>query len=174
MFLIDTNVLSHAQKPKQNPTIREWFSRQDSLAIPFPVLLEIQQGIVELGKRQPDRAADLSGWLDTVLASDFVYPTITPAVARVLAEMNCCNALRGLWQTNGSKEKKPGQDLFIAAIAIIHNLPIATCDVDDFVLINDFFPLPGVYNPAFNMWLVTPGAAVRATSTQANYQKYAG
>jgi predicted nucleic acid-binding protein len=169
MFLIDTNVLSLAQKSRQNPNLHAWLVRQDDIAIPFPVLLEIQHGIVEVAKRQPDKGAALQAWLDTILASDFTYPEITPAVAKKLAEMNCCPPLKTLWHSDAAKDRKPGQDLFIAAIAIVHGLPIATCNVNDFLLIDRFFALPGLYNPAFNNWFVELGDGSRASGSEDNY-----
>jgi predicted nucleic acid-binding protein len=151
--LIDTNVLSHAKKAKRNANLEAWFSTQSQVAIPFSALLEIQQGILELEKQAPDRANDLQVWLDAVLRSDFHFPAVNEQVALTLARLYCCGPLKPLWQPQTAR-KKPGQDLFIAAIAIVHDLPIATLDMTDFVRINHYFKLPGVYHPAFDTWLV--------------------
>ncbi|KQS75177.1 hypothetical protein ASG25_20675 [Rhizobium sp. Leaf384] len=161
MFLLDTNVLSHASKPakKQNHVISNWLKNQASIAIPFPVLLEIQQGIIEVGKEQPVKATALTQWLDHILEGEYHYPEATPAVARTLAEMNCCRPLKHLWYVNEqAKDKKPGMDLFIAAMSIVHDIPIATLDVWDFVCINKFFPLPGLYDPSGDTWIIVKGA----------------
>lgn len=159
MFLIDTNVLSQAKKDKRTANIQKWIESQYQIAIPFPAILEIQQGIIELAKISPHRAADLQQWLDAVLRSDFIYPPITQEVALKLAELHCCGPLKTLWYPRGPR-KKPGQDLFIAAISIVYGMPIATLDMMDFVTIDQYFPLPGVYNPAFDAWLV-PGPGQR-------------
>ncbi|PYE93015.1 hypothetical protein C8J35_11612 [Rhizobium sp. PP-F2F-G38] len=127
---------------------------QHQIAIPFPAIVEIQQGILEIGYDKPEKAEKLSQWLDELMLTDFYYPEATPAVARKLAEMNCCRPLKNLWYVNGATGKKPGMDLFIAAIAIVHNLWIATMDNDDFVIIDKFFPLPGVYNPKSSVWRI--------------------
>ncbi len=158
MFLLDTSVLSQAQYKKAHPSVAGWLAEQQDLAIPFPVLLEIQQGIVELGVSQPALAAEIMAWFDELLEWDFLYPEINHEVAKTLAKLHCCEALRHLWYTNpeNTKKRKPGQDLFIAAVSIAHDLPIATLNAKDFSLINQFYALPGVYNPGFSMWVVQP------------------
>lgn len=154
MFLLDTNIVSHATKAKQNPIINEWFKRQDRIAIPFPVFIEIRQGITSVGRNNPQKAAELSAWLDTVVGSDFYLPPMTAAVAVKLAELYSCRPLKNFWFVGEQSDKKPGQDLTIAAVAIVHQIPIATLDGGDFAKIDFFFPLPGVYNPAFDTWIV--------------------
>lgn len=152
MFLLDTNVVSHASKKKQDPVIKHWFESQVTLAIPFPVILEIRRGIISVGKTHPHRAAELEAWLEAILQTDFFYPTVTAEVADVLAEMYCCGPLKNLWYMGKENPTAPGQDLFIAAIAITHRLPIATLDWHDYLLIDTYFPLPGLYNPATEAW----------------------
>ncbi|WP_051000180.1 type II toxin-antitoxin system VapC family toxin [Sinorhizobium fredii] len=158
MFLLDTSVLSHAQYSRQHPAVGAWLEEQESVAIPFPALLEVQQGIIEVEITQPDLAAELLIWLEGLLSMDHNYPEINPEVARVLAMLYCCEPLRHLWYTNpdNSKRKKPGHDLFIAAVSIAHNIPIATLNNKDFALIDRYHRLPGAYNPAFSFWIVAP------------------
>lgn len=151
---MDTNILGQARKAKPNSVLSAWFRSQSSIAIPFPAILEIQRGIVDIGKQNPEKAAELTNWLETILNSDFHYPEISPPVARKLAEMHCCPPLKCLWDVNGAKVKKPGQDLFLAAVSIVHEIPIATLDGKDFARINAYFELPGVYNPVFGIWVV--------------------
>ncbi|MBB3979745.1 hypothetical protein GGQ64_004990 [Rhizobium azooxidifex] len=155
MFLLDTNIICDARKPKPPPALKSWLRSQDEIAIPFPAMLEIEQGIAELRKTNPLKAQELRDWMDSVLAGRHYYPAINSDVARILAEMYCCRPLKNLWYIEtGKKEKKPGQDLFVAAIAICHSLPIATSDTYDFVLINRHFPLPGVFSPMAQEWAV--------------------
>ena len=164
MFLLDTSVLSHARYSRQHPAVGAWLEEQESIAIPFPALLEVQQGIIEVGTTQPDLASELLIWLKGLLSIDHYYPEINPEVARVLAMLYCCEPLRHLWYTNpeNSKKKKPGQDLFIAAVSIAHNIPIATLNNKDFALIDRHHRLPGAYNPAFSFWIVVPPEARQA------------
>lgn len=157
MFLLDTNILSNAQKPRPHPVLQEWFRRQQVLVIPFPVILEIEQGIAEVRRNKPAKADELREWLDGLLKTVGIYqPDIDKRVARVLAEMHSCRPLKNFWYPSmpTKKERLPGQDLFIAAVAVAHRLPIATLDGDDYAYINRHYRLPGVYNPAFDTWVV--------------------
>jgi hypothetical protein len=126
------------------------------LAIPFPALLEVYQGITEVRAKKPTLAREILDWLDGVLSMQYHYPEVNREVARVLAALYCCTELAHLWYTNpeNARRKKPGQDLFFAAISIAHDIPIATLDAKDFALIDRHMPLPGVYNPAFSVWVV--------------------
>jgi len=158
VFLIDTNVISNSIKAKPNPVVTAWMLAQETIAIPFPVFLEVERGIAERRRTDPSRADALSAWFDDVQAAKFLYPESTPEVARLLGSMMSCRPLSHLWTGVSSyKGRKPGQDLFIAAIAICHDLPIATMDQRDFGLINDYYALPGVFNPAAGTWDVLPG-----------------
>lgn len=156
MFLLDTNILSDARKPKPPLELKNWLRSQAEIAIPFPAILEIEQGIEEIRRTKPEKADELRAWLDGVLAGRHYYPAITAEVARLLAQMYCCRPLKNLWYTlpESKKEKKPGQDLFIAAVAIVHSLPIATSNTPDFVQINRYFPIPGVFAPLSQEWTV--------------------
>ena len=87
MFLLDTSILSHAQKPRPSKIIAYWLRGQRRVAIPFPVILEIQQGILEISLTKPHKAEQLSMWLEEVLSSDFAYPEINIEVAKVLARL---------------------------------------------------------------------------------------
>lgn len=157
MFLLDTNIICDARKPKPPPSLKSWLRSQDEIAIPFPAVLEIEQGIAELRKTNPAKAQELREWMDGVLAGRHYFPAVNSDVARILAEMYCCRPLKNLWYTDsGKKERKPGQDLFVAAIAICHSLPIATSDTHDFVLIDRHFRLPGVFSPMAQEWAIPP------------------
>lgn len=164
MFLLDTSVLSHAQYSRQHPAVGAWLFQQEHLAIPFPALLEVYQGITTVKATKPKLAREIVDWLDGVLSMEYYYPDINREVARVLAALHCCNELTHLWYTNpeNSRRKKPGQDLFFAAISIAHGIPIATLDAKDFKLIDRYMPLPGVYNPAFSIWVVERPSRISA------------
>lgn len=155
IFLLDTNIISNSSKQKPHPRVSEWLRAQSRVAIPFAVILEIETGIAEKDRSDPAKAEALWEWMDKLLDTEFEYPTPTPHVARVLAKLLCCRPLTQLWLANPKADnKKPGQDLFIAATAIAYDMPIATLNAKDFELIDEFFPLPGVYNPAFEVWPV--------------------
>jgi predicted nucleic acid-binding protein len=171
MFLLDTSILSDAQNPKPLVRVQRWLRKQACIAIPFPVILEIEQGIVDVRRTKPHKADELRGWLADVLVSEFEYPEITPEVARTLAEMNCCGPLKNFWYVNpnGKKEKRPSQDLFIAAISIVHDLPLATMNEKDFAFVDRYFPLPGVYNPNTGCWAVQPDHLAHTDAVEAEW-----
>lgn len=154
-FLLDTNILSN-DRIQAFPRLRIWLEAQNSIAICFPVLVEIEQGIAKVRNDNPAKALALRNWLDKLLSLPHLYPEPSPSVARLLGEMHCCSPLRKFWQPPAStKDHKPDQDLFIAAMAIVHNLPIATLNLADFIAIDRHFPLPGVLDPAAGLWGVS-------------------
>ncbi|PDT50156.1 PIN domain-containing protein [Sinorhizobium fredii] len=166
IFLLDTNVISNAQKKKPHPTLAAWLDRQSKVAIPFPVIVEIEQGIREVSISNPEKASELRAWIDDILESDILYPDITPQVAQHLAALQCCRPLKNLWRIDpNARKQKSGQDLFIAAVSLAYELPIATMD-RDFVVIHRYFPLPGLYDPIRDEWLVHPEFGDAAYSEQ--------
>lgn len=167
IFLLDTNIISNSSKRRPHPTVSEWLMAQSRVAIPFAVMLEVETGIAEKHRSDPEKAEALWEWMDQLLGTEFEYPIPTPQVARVLAKLLCYRPLTQLWLVNPKADnKKPGQDLFIAATAIAYDMPIATLNARDFELIDAFLPLPGVYNPAFNVWAVPRRkSAARADET---------
>jgi predicted nucleic acid-binding protein len=165
IFLLDTNILSESSKPRPHPTISAWLKQQRRVAIPFAVILEVETGIADKHRSNPDKAEELWRWVDELLETDFEYPAATPDVARVLGQLLCCKPLTHLWLVNANADKKkPGQDLFIAATSIVYDMPIATLNVRDFEMVDRFFPLPGVYNPLNGRWAVPPCEAVGEAS----------
>jgi predicted nucleic acid-binding protein len=157
IFLLDTNIISNSSKTTPDQQISDWLASQRRVAIPFAAILEVEIGIFQTFGNNPSKALALSGWLEELLRTEFEYAFPTPAVARQLAEMYSCNSLTHLWYTDPDKPKKrrPGQDLFIAATAIVYDFPIATCDQKDYLAIARLFTLPGVFNPQTGVWLVS-------------------
>ncbi len=156
VFLLDTNIISNSSKKEPDPQIANWLRSQARVAIPFAVILEVEIGISQVFANNPSKSLALGDWFDGILKTEFDYPVPTPDVAWLLAEMYCCDELSHLWFTDPEKPKKrrPGQDLFIAATAIVYDMPIATCDAEDYLAISRRFPLPGVFDPASATWLI--------------------
>ncbi|WP_018900852.1 PIN domain-containing protein [Rhizobium sp. 2MFCol3.1] len=152
IYLLDTNVISNSSKQSPLPAVKRWLENQTRLAIPFPVILEVETGIADLRPVDPIRARKLTEWIDGLLKTKFYYPPSSPEVARVLAKLYCCRPLARLWQPQ--EDKKPGQDLFIAAVSIVYDMPIATMNTGDFEQINKHRSLPGVFNPNRGIWTV--------------------
>jgi len=153
IFLLDTNVISDSSKIAPMPAVSAWLKKQDHLALAFPVILEVETGIANLWASDRLRAAKLREWFDKVLAADYHRPVATPDVARLLSRLYHCRPLERHWQP-AKEGRKPGQDLFIAALSMVYEMPIATMNHRDFVQIDRHFPLPGVYNPNLDLWAV--------------------
>jgi predicted nucleic acid-binding protein len=166
IFLLDTNVISNSSKTSPLPAVSKWLARQSRLAIPFGAILEVETGIAELWPVDPVRARKLTDWIDGLLKTSFYSPPYTPAVARLVAKLYCCHPLRKLWYPE--EDKKPGQDIFIAALSIVYDMPIATMNHGDFVQINKFQALPGVYNPNHQIWAVPRSIKYSAVSQSAD------
>ena len=69
MYLIDTNILSALRRRNRNPDVVRWIEsqRMADLYISVVTVGEIERGIVQQQRHNPDFARDLSGWLDRVL-----------------------------------------------------------------------------------------------------------
>lgn len=125
MYLLDTNVISEYRKgAKANAGVIRFFdaTQNEKIFIPVQVIGEIQAGIAKL-RRQKDvqatrRADTYELWLDSLLAE------FTDRILQFDID-----AAR-LWGTLLSSEKKDphSTDKQIAAIALIHNLTVATRD----------------------------------------------
>lgn len=57
-----------------------------------------------------------------------------------------------------SRKVKTGTDLAIAAVAIAGEMATVTGNVDDFLVINEVFRLPGLFNPFDGSWAVATGS----------------
>ena len=164
-IILDTNIISEAQKPRPRPEVSEWLSRLSPaiVAIPFSAVFETSYGIKLVERTHPDKAVRLMEWQRQLLSFDFVMPQCTPEVARLLAQMASARPLKHYWlNPTGPSEKSRrlnfGSDPLIAATAIAHEMPIATLDVRDFALINHYFPLPGLFDPMSGEWIIGPPA----------------
>lgn len=136
-WLLDTNVVSELRKPKPALAVTEFVAAQPGEAL-FTTQItfgEIRFGIEQL--EDPARRADICSWLDRTLRPLFA--------GRVLA---ITEDVIVRWKTmvvEGQKRSHTfGQpDLFIAAIAALEDLVVATRDTREFVA-------AGV--PAFDPW----------------------
>ena len=71
MFLLDTNVVSELRKPKPHGAVLAWIAQADDadLHLSAVTIGEIQAGIEITREQDPDKAAELSAWLDQVAAA---------------------------------------------------------------------------------------------------------
>ncbi|WP_082178913.1 type II toxin-antitoxin system VapC family toxin [Agrobacterium sp. SUL3] len=163
ILLLDTDIVSLMGRVKPPPGLRPWLLRVGihRLALCYPVIAELLRGAHLRVKDDPQRALLITNWVDELISMVFPFPEMTTAVATVYAEMTSVPALRHMWTVQrGQKSNRLGHDLMISAVAIVHRMPILTANVDDFVEINEHFPLPGLYHPMEAEWYVEPGFEV--------------
>ena len=70
MYLLDTDVVSALRRPERNAAISAWVYNQppDSLYTSVITVGEIWYGIARQRRRQPEFAAQLERWLESVMA----------------------------------------------------------------------------------------------------------
>ncbi|MBX5183396.1 PIN domain-containing protein [Rhizobium sp. NZLR5] len=168
-LLIDTNIISVAYLPDAPEWLWDWLESLPAgfLAVPWVAIYETEYGIRIAQRDNPKRALELLGWFETFVAECDPYPEMNAQAARLLGRMATTPALQHFFVTKERKNKhgetvKPlrvqlGGDVILAALSITHQIPIATFNKRDFVYIDRFFPLPGVYDPQFDCWPISPG-----------------
>jgi len=122
MYLLDTNVLSAVRRPDRAPQVRTWLSSkaETDLFLSVITLGEIERGIRQQERRNPEFAGQLQAWLDrTVLIfADRLLP-FEAEDARI-------------WGRLSAEIGHPGADLMIAATALRHGATVVTGNVPDF------------------------------------------
>jgi len=159
VFLLDTDIVSNTRLAKPHPRLLRWLDARipGELMISAITIFEIETGICLLeGEGQAAKASEVRSWLDGLVASG--GPPILPIdhrVARLYGRMFATPALRNFIVADPRTSKlKSGADLMIAATAIVHGAAVATNNAADFVAIHRHFPLPGVYKPFTDEWVV--------------------
>ena len=160
IFVLDTNVVSEFRRKRPHPTIAQWIAAIDpaNLATTVVTIHELQRGIERVRLSSPVEAEDIEIWLEGLLATQ--YPTILPMQLdawRLLGKMYETRELRHFLATDPrAREPTTGEDLAIAAIAIVGSHPIATRNVRHFRQIAEHFPLPGLFDPFAGIWHLEP------------------
>ena len=124
MYLVDTSVISEARKGhKANPGVLAFWSAVEATDIYIAVqsIGEIRRGLENIRQRgDDDQTRRLESWLDLIVIS---YGD------RILSfDVDCTQ----VWGKLMSPHPQHPIDKQIAAIALIHNLIVATRNVDDF------------------------------------------
>ena len=129
MYILDTNVISELRKAwKTHPNVRKWAERLPSASLYISVIsvLELEIGILLIGRRDKDRrdkeqGAILRTWMDRHVLPTFSdrILAIDTAVAQRCATLHVPNP-------------RFDRDSLIAATALVHGLTVATRNVADF------------------------------------------
>lgn len=159
VLLMDTNIVSLMGKWRSPPGLRPWLLEigPARLAICYPVITELLRGAHLVMPSNAEKAREITDWVQLVKAADFAVLDMNFEVADIYARMTSTPRLKQMWVSNGqSKRNRLGHDLMIAAVSIVHQAPILTANVADFLSIDRTFPLPGVYHPFESAWYVAP------------------
>lgn len=150
-FLLDTCVVSEATKPRPNPAVLDFLEMADEYFIPAAVLFEARVGIANIAASDPAKAARLSNWYHKLLQLPVIEPTID--ILETWGRLEGDRRLNGLrLPRRGAATPRTSQDIQIAAVAIARGAAIATMNVKDFMLINKYHSIPGIYNPKEQRW----------------------
>ncbi|WP_368517254.1 type II toxin-antitoxin system VapC family toxin [Rhizobium sp.] len=167
-IIFDTNIISNLHLPVPPSWLLDWFATlpPESVVIPWTLIYETEYGIRCSERYNPEKAAFLLAWFEDLLQKRMTFIDMTVEGARLLGRMAACRALRHVFETpplvnrNGERIKndkiKLGADAMIAAMSIAHNIPIATSNLRDFVNIHSYFPIPGLYDPQADDWVIDP------------------
>ena len=131
MFLLDTNVVSELRKPKPHGAVLAWIAQADDadLHLSAVTIGEIQAGIEITREQDPDKAAELSAWLDQ-LAAAYQVLAMDGRVFRDWARLM------------HRQSDTLYEDAMIVATARVHGLTVVTRNVADFKALG-----VGVFNP---------------------------
>lgn len=122
MYLLDTDVVSALRRPERNAVVSAWVRNQtaDRLYTSVITVGEISYGIARQRRRQPEFAAQLERWLESVMAlfKDRVLVFDDAAARR--------------WGILHAELGFTSSDLQIAAIAWSRSLTVVTRNVRHF------------------------------------------
>lgn len=126
MILLDTNLISEPWKPLPDGNVLEWFDRQSrsDLFVCAPVLAEIRAGLTMMpdGKKRAGYERSFHKLVDQDLVTDIVPfdKSCVDNYARVVSERR--------------SQGRPAvaMDAMIAAIALTHDMTLATRNTRDF------------------------------------------
>jgi predicted nucleic acid-binding protein len=126
MYVLDTNVVSELRKAgngKADPRVVAWAEsvRPAALFLSVITLMEIEQGVLQLERRDPRQAATIRHWFEhqVLPAFDGRILTIDDRVALRCARLHV-------------PDPRKERDALIAATALVHDMKVVTRDTADF------------------------------------------
>lgn len=123
-YLLDTNVVSEAVKPRPSPALLEWFGAQPDEALHISVLTiaEIRRGILE--KAPGRRRRELEAWFAGSEGPQALF------AGRVLPFDECAALEWARLMADGTTAGQPRSalDMIVAATASAHGLTVATAN----------------------------------------------
>ncbi|MBO9198141.1 PIN domain-containing protein [Rhizobium sp. 16-449-1b] len=167
-IILDTNIISEAYQDEPPGWLIDWFKSlpPDSVVIPWTLVYETEYGIHQAQRNSPAKSESVREWFEKFLLHRMTFLDMTKEGARLLGRMAACPPLRNMFETpprinwRGERIKSDkirlGVDAMVAAMAIAHDTPIASFNTKDFVLINQYFQLPGLYDPRKDEWAIDP------------------
>lgn len=122
MYLLDTNVISAVRRPDRAPQVARWLAgkQEAELCLSVVTLGEIERGIRQQERVNPEFAADLKSWVDR---------TVRLFGDRLLA-FGAEDAR--IWGRLTADLGHSSADLMIAATAIRHGATVVTRNTADF------------------------------------------
>ncbi|MCQ1768063.1 type II toxin-antitoxin system VapC family toxin [Neorhizobium galegae] len=151
-FVLDTCVISESFWPRPRENVMRFLQTASNYYIPAGALMELQAGITEVCATNPLKAVALSKWYYELLRSGVPIIETGKEVSEIWGILSVDPRLKAYSGRDGRSKSRGGQDLHIAAAALAHRLPIATMNVGDFMRIDACHPLPGIYDPAQDVW----------------------
>jgi predicted nucleic acid-binding protein len=121
MYLLDTNVVSELRRPRPHGAVLAWLgSVSDAdLHLSAVTIGELQAGVEITREQNPERAAEIEGWLEEVAATWNVLAMDARAFRRWAKLMH-------------RRSDHLIEDAMIAATATVHDLTVVTRNVRDF------------------------------------------
>ncbi len=120
-YLLDTNVISEARKPRGDERVKRWVSSVpvEDLYLSVLTLGEVRRGIGLLERRDPEQAEVYEAWLTTILR-DYA-DRIIPIGAEAAEE----------WGSMNVSGPVPVVDGLMAATAKVRNMTLVTRNTPD-------------------------------------------